>query len=288
MSATPPPDAPAREVRLDDVRAFWESHPLFTGESAFPAGTREFFEEHLRVTVDDCFAGELDPRMFPRGPAAECVLDLGCGPGTWSVELKRRGARRVVAADLTDAALALTSRRAALFGFDIETSRQNAEALTFADASFTHVNCLGVIHHTPDTAACVREMARVLEPGGTAVIAVYHRNLLLTNWWWLRQAARGWSWSSGGLKGRGRERILETRSADELVRRFDGDANPLGKAFTTAGFYELLRGDFVIEETFLHFFPARGLPLRLPRALHRQLDRRFGFLIYATCRKRDT
>jgi len=38
-----------------------------------------------------------------------------------------------------------------------------------------------------------------------------------------------------------------------------------GKAFTPTGFRELLRGDFVIEETFLHFFPVRGLPLCLPR-----------------------
>src|SRR6266550_3152959 len=151
---------------VDDVRAFWEANPLFTGESAFAPGTREFFEEHFRVTVEDCFAGELDLRVFPSAANADRVLDLGCGPGTWTIELTRRGARSVVAADLTERALELTRRRAELFGVHIETSRQNAEALTFESASFSHVNCNGVIHHTPDTEACVREIARVLRPGG--------------------------------------------------------------------------------------------------------------------------
>jgi hypothetical protein len=47
----------------------------------------------------------------------------------------------------------------------------------------------------------------------------------------------------------------------------------------------MLHVHFEVEETFLHFFPARSLPFRLPRFLHRWLDRHTGFLIFARLRK---
>lgn len=271
---------------VDDVRAFWEANPLFTGESVFAPGTREFFEEHFQVTVEDCFAGELDPRVFPSATNAARVLDLGCGPGTWVIELKRRGARAVVAADLTERALELTRRRAEVYGVDIQTSRQNAEALTFESGSFSHVNCNGVIHHTPDTEACVREIARVLRPNGTAVIAVYYRNLLVRHWSWLRHAGRLVASLGGGLRGRGRENIFRISSGDEIVRYYDGAANPVGKAYGRREFVDLLSPHFHVQAVFLHFFPARALPVRIPRRLHRYLDRTMGFMIYARCEKR--
>src|SRR5688572_11702095 len=72
---------------IDDVRSFWESKPLWTGESGHAAGTREFFEEHRRVVIEDAFAGQLDPRVLPGPGHRTRVLDLGCGPGFWTVEL---------------------------------------------------------------------------------------------------------------------------------------------------------------------------------------------------------
>lgn len=36
---------------------------------------------------------------------------------------------------------------------------------------------------------------------------------------------------------------------------------------------------------YLHFFPARALPFKIPSVLHRRLDRKLGFMIYATVRK---
>lgn len=78
---------------LEDVCAFWENNPLWTGESAFEAGTQPFFEEHRSVYVADCFAGHFDIRILPPRNAGQemKILDLGSGIGFWVTEFALRG-----------------------------------------------------------------------------------------------------------------------------------------------------------------------------------------------------
>ncbi len=275
-----------KERTVDDVRSFWEAHPLFAGESDHPPGSREFFEQHRRVVIEDCFAGRLDPRVFPAGAEMDRVLDLGCGPGFWTVCLAQHGAREIVAADLTRSAIALTRKRAETYDVEIETCRQNAECMSLGDGEFSHVNCQGVIHHTPDTEACVREIARVLRPGGTALISVYYRNLLLRSWPVLKHLGRVLSFLGAGMKGRGREQIYATGDVEEVVRLYDGAENPVGKAYSRKELLDMVTPSFEVNDVFCHFFPARSFPFRLPAWLHRFLDRRLGFMIYVKGRKR--
>ncbi len=272
---------------IDDVRDFWEANPLFTGESEHEPATKAFFDHHRQVVIDDCFAGALPDHLFPSPQTNEHVLDLGCGPGMWSVELQNRGAKHVSSADLTEQAVQLVKKRAEIYGLTVEASQQNAEKLTYPDASFTHVNCQGVIHHTPDTESCVREIARVLEPGGTAMISVYYRNLFIRMWPILRYG--GWIVSKlgGGLKGRGREDIMNNSDVDEIVRLYDGAENPIGKSYSKQQFVDLLSPYFEIDQIFYHFFPARALPFPIPLGLHKFLDKHAGFMIYARLTKRD-
>lgn len=275
-------------THLEDVRAFWESNPLWTGESAFEPASIPFFEEHRSVYLADCFAGAFDLRFLPppRPNGQDMrVLDLGCGIGFWVSEFAMRGLGNLFAADLTEQALAITARRLEAYGLKAELSRQNAEAMTFPERTFDHVNCQGVIHHTPDTEATVAEIARVLKPGGTASISVYYRNPILRLWPYLRWI--GWPLAKlgAGLRGRGREGIFLEGNVDEIVRLYDGAENPIGKSYTREQFVAMLGRHFEVQETYLHFFPARALPFRIPAGLHRWLDRRLGFMIYATVRK---
>ena len=275
-------------THLEEVRAFWESNPLWTGESSFEPGSIPFFEEHRLVYLADCFAGAFDLRFLPppRPNGQDMrVLDLGCGIGFWVSEFAMRGLGNLFAADLTEQALAITARRLEAYGLKAELSRQNAEAMTFPERTFDHVNCQGVIHHTPDTEATVAEIARVLKPGGTASISVYYRNPILRLWPYLRWI--GWPLAKlgAGLRGRGREGIFLEGNVDEIVRLYDGAENPIGKSYTRDQFVAMLGRHFEVQETYLHFFPARALPFRIPAGLHRMLDRRLGFMIYATVRK---
>jgi len=276
-----------QDKTVTDVKDFWEANPLFTGETEFEPGTRAFFEHHRQVVIDDCFAGNLPDHLFPQKSNKERVLDLGCGPGMWSIELLKRGAEHVTSADLTAQAVALVQKRAQIYDLQVEASQQNAEAMTFEDAAFSHVNCQGVIHHTPDTQACVREIARVLRPGGTAMISVYYRNVFISLWPVLRYAGLILGKLGGGLKGRGREQIMQNADVDEIVRLYDGAENPIGKSYSKQQYIDLLSPHFEVEEIFYHFFPARALPFPIPAALHRFLDKHAGFMIYARLRKPD-
>ncbi|CUR66564.1 class I SAM-dependent methyltransferase [Achromobacter xylosoxidans] len=275
-------------VTVDDVRAFWERHPLFTGESSFEPGTREFFDEHRRVYIEDCLAGNVDRRFIPPEGNRDHVLDLGCGPGFWVIELSKIGKLEgpISGADLTQAAVDLMKKRAEIYGVPVQASQQNAEALTFEDGIFSHVNCVGVIHHTPKTEQCVAEIARVLRPGGSALISVYYKNAILRNWGALSWVGKALAKLGAKLAGRSRDNIFRENNVDEIVRLYDGGDNPVGKAYTREEFIRMLSPHFAVRETFLTFFPARALPVPIPAWLHRWLDRRMGFLIHATMVKK--
>lgn len=274
---------------VKDVESFWNASPLWTGESKYRSGTTEFFEEHRSVYLKDCFAGDFDIRFLPsprRNGQKLKVLDLGCGIGFWTTEFGQRGFSNITAADLTQNALDITKIRLEQLELVADLRRENAERLSFEDSSFDHVNCQGVIHHTPDTQRAISEIARVLRDDGTASISVYYRNIFFKLWPVLRWF--GWCLSKlgGGLKGRGRENIFLESDVDEIVRLYDGENNPLGKSYSRQEFIDMLDQHFIIEETYLHFFPARALPFSVPRWLHKWLDKTVGFMIYATLKKK--
>lgn len=272
---------------VEAVKAFWESNPLWTGESNFEPGSKEFFEEHRGVYIEDGFAGRFDPRFDPPIGSRGHILDLGCGPGFWSTEFSLRGvAEAITAVDLTENALYLARQRFQHFGVKAETAQGNAEKLQFDDGTFSHVNCQGVIHHTPDTQGCVREIARVLRPDGTACISVYYTNIVLRNWGLLRGIGKFMHRLGAGMKGRGREGIFAVDDTDEIVRYYDGADNPIGKSYTKKEYVEMLSPYFEVEEIYFHFFPARAFPFKIPKALHRILDKRLPFMIYANVRKK--
>jgi len=271
---------------VKDVKEFWEENPLWTGESGYAPGSKEFFDEHDFVCINECQGGEFDGRFVPPERNMKRVLDLGCGIGFWIVQLAKRGCNNIVAADLTENALNLARRRCELFDVKAEFFLENAEKMTFPDNSFTHVNCQGVIHHTPNTDACVAEIARVLDKGGTASISVYYRNIVLRMWPIIGFVGKFLSKLGFKLKGRGRETIYSENNVNEIVRLYDGADNPIGKAYSKQEFILMLSPYFDVKETYLHFFPSRSLPFKLPAILNRFLDRHIGFLIYATVTKK--
>lgn len=277
----------AGDKTIEDVRQFWTSSPLFTGEGVGTPGSREWFDEHEAVYLRDCFAGR-PPAIFTDGVAREArLLDVGCGPGFWVRYFARLGFTSVSACDLTQSAVDLTNRSLELYGLKASVTVGNAERLPYADGSFDHVNCQGVIHHTPAPDAAVREFARVLRPGGTACVSVYHRNLLLRRPRLLQTVSRLLG-RFVGLPGRGRESLLASGNAEEIVRIYDGRDNPIGRAYTEHEFTALMAESFEVERVEWFFFPARALPVRITPPVHRWLSRHFGLMVIAVGRKRHT
>ena len=102
------------------------------------------------------------------------VLEIGCGIGLDSFVMARRGLD-ITAVDLTDVGVSTARQRFADSGVPGSFAVCNAAFLPLPGGSFDYVYSFGVLHHTADTAACVRETHRVLRPGGQARIMLYHR-----------------------------------------------------------------------------------------------------------------
>jgi SAM-dependent methyltransferase len=107
------------------------------------------------------------------------LLDLGSGPGRHAFEAYRRGAHVVCADLLHDDLLealatlaAMRDAREAPKAACYAAVRADALALPFADATFDHVIASEVLEHIPDDQRAMREIARVLRPGGTAAVTV--------------------------------------------------------------------------------------------------------------------
>jgi SAM-dependent methyltransferase len=192
----------------------------------------------------------------------------------------KHGFRFVTACDLTARAVELTRSSIEQLGLSARIDIGNAEELPYGDATFDHVNCQGVVHHTPDPRRAVTEFRRVLRPEGTLCMSVYHRNFILRHPILVRIVASLLT-DRVGLKGRGRERLLASGDATEIVRTYDGIDNPIGQAYTRVELEALFSGLFAVREIGYFFFPARALPIRVPRPLHRWLNRRAGLMIIA-------
>jgi ubiquinone/menaquinone biosynthesis C-methylase UbiE len=103
------------------------------------------------------------------------LLDVGCGPGTITIDLARRVAPgRVVGID--SAADAVEATRAAAVEAQVtglEVRVDDVYGLDADDASFDVVHAHQVLQHLTDPVAALREMRRVLERGGRAAISVW-------------------------------------------------------------------------------------------------------------------
>ena len=97
------------------------------------------------------------------------VLDVACGPGI-VVEALARHAGEVVGCDITPEMLVKAQQRCAAAGLsNVRFAPGRAEALPYEDAAFDVVVSRSAIHHFPDPAAVLREMARVVRAGGRMV-----------------------------------------------------------------------------------------------------------------------
>lgn len=293
----------ADEQLKERVRAFWQAHPCGTKFSDTEIGTREFFERierhryakewHIPAAAD--FAGASGLR----------VLEIGCGMGTDGAQFAKAGAD-YTGVDLTEAAIELARKRFELFGLKGTLQVADAENLDFADESFDVVYSHGVLHHTPDIAAAVREIHRVLKPGGRAIVMLYHRGSYnyRVGIRVLRRAGAGLLKSEAGIKlinvltgepiDALRERAALMRapnghlSAAELLNEStDGAGNPLARVYSRREARELFK-DFREVELRAFFLNKRFIPIvgnLLPRSIESALASRWGWHLWIYAKK---
>jgi SAM-dependent methyltransferase len=200
------------------------------------------------------------------------VLEIGVGLGSDHLSFAEAGAR-MHALDLSAQHLRHTQRHLAFHGLQTEGRLGDAERNPWPDNSFDLVYSFGVLHHTPGTAAAIQEVLRVLRPGGTALIGLYHRD----SWFY-------WLWTIFwrgilrlGLLRKGKRRLLS-----EIEYRSAGnDALPLVKVYSRRQAQHLFAG-FATVTMSTHCAAASHFPPPLAQVLQllpaRWLERwlRFG------------
>ena len=167
---------PGPDTTVATVKDFWESHV----NNEYYTDAARATDEYFRVIEERRYATHYNLcDLFAKLAGSKGrLLEVGCGIGVDSIQLAKCGFD-VTAVDLTESALQVTKQFAARRDVNINFQLGNAEGLDFPDASFDAVYSFGVLHHTPDVEQAVAEVRRVLRPGGSAYVMLYHRYSLV-------------------------------------------------------------------------------------------------------------
>jgi len=255
-------------------------------EQALDLTDPAYLEEVERRFLSESWFGQAESAQPWSGliPFAELagrdVLEVGCGSGVHARLLAEAGAR-LTAIDLTPTAVAMTRRRLELPGLQGTVLDADAESLPFPAESFDFVWSWGVVHHSADTDHALAEMARVLRPGRSIGLMVYHRSSI--SFWVNYTLIRGVL--QGGL-------LHET--PDQLANRWSDGV--IARHYTRRSLKEALAPHF--EELQMRVMgqlgeavplPARARRLVAPLAplsMRQALLRRYGWFLFANARRR--
>ena len=266
--------SPATAAELKTrVAEFWNREPCGTryleGESGF--------ESHAQARyVLEPYIAKFAKFALSKGLL---VLEIGVGMGADYEQWLLAGAN-ATGVDLSASSLAQTRRRCELAGLKPDLRLDDAENLPFADESFDVVYSYGVMHHSPDTAKCLREAWRVLKPGGEARIMLYHHRSITGLMLWLRYGI----WCGQSLRRCVYDR-LESPGTKTFTKR---EVAAMMKQFESARMeQEFSPGDLLLNKPSARFQSSfyRAAWKLFPRGMVRKRAGRWGLFLLITATK---
>jgi len=264
----------------------WDANPA--GWSHAPGeevGSRAFFETAYRARREEeiPFLDELLPWDDFAGKR---VLEIGCGAGFDAFTLCDHGAV-YTGIDYAPNNPARARAHLAHFGHAPPVMRSDGERLPFTDASFDVCFSNGVLHHTPDMPAAFREAGRVLTPGGSFWVVLYHKH---SAYHWLSIFLFEWIIKGGCLK----RSLAHQRSRIEVT---GAEEDVLVDVYSRSEMRRILRdAGFEVRSVWVRKLPGRDLPAYrvlkhfyrfVPRVLARWCECRWGWYITAHAVKRS-
>lgn len=130
------------------------------------------------------------------------ILDVGCGDGVLATRLARSGAR-VTGIDASADIFAAARRRAKAAGVEIDLVEGDAGGLPYPAGHFDRVVSVATLCFVDDPRPTIREMVRVLKPGGRLILGELGR----WNLWAAQRRLKGWLgsklWSAAHFRSRG-------------------------------------------------------------------------------------
>ncbi len=257
----------------NEVREFWDSDPCGTRY----LNDEEDFEAHARTRYAlEPYIMEFTQFSSARGLK---VLEIGVGMGADYLEWLKAGAQ-ATGIDMSAGSLEKARQRCESAGYRPDLRLADAEHLPFANETFDVVYSYGVMHHSPDTALCLREAWRVLKPGGRAQIMLYHHPSLTGAMLWLRY---------GALQGKSlRETVYERLESPGTKTYTRAEVSSLMEHFEDV----VMRQAFSPGDLLLHR-PSSRFQSRLyrlawklyPRFLARKFGRRWALFLLISGRK---
>ncbi len=234
------------------VQAQWDNNPCGSQYvNGIELYTLPWFEEVERYRYQEYGPWLLHDMEFDQH-AGEKVLEVGGGIGTDLAQFAKHGAL-VTDLDLSSGHLAHAKTNFKLRNLTGEFHHGDAENMPFADNTFDVVYSNGVIHHSPNTAKIVKEMYRVLKPGGKVIIMVYAQN---SYHFWKNLVGVEWF----------EKKLTNNYSIGEIMSRrvelAENDARPLVKVYSK----RRLRGLFSDFDN-IHIIQRQLMRAELPRIL---------------------
>jgi SAM-dependent methyltransferase len=154
------------------------------------------YDEKWSISYDErCVTYARDRFTTIAGPVGRPyrrALEVGSGTGFFLLNLMQAGvAERGSVTDISPGMVEVALRNAANLGLDVDGRVADAETIPYPDGTFDLVVGHAVLHHIPDVERALREVLRVLEPGGRFVFAgeptrygdVVARRLSRLTWW---------------------------------------------------------------------------------------------------------
>jgi tRNA (mo5U34)-methyltransferase len=106
---------------------------------------------------------------LPRDLSGAEVLDIGCNGGFYSIEMKRRGAKRVLGIDVDDRYLNQARFATQTLGFEVEFEKRSVYQVDRIPGQFDYVLFMGVLYHLRYPVYALDQVVRKIRPDGRLV-----------------------------------------------------------------------------------------------------------------------
>jgi nucleotide sugar dehydrogenase len=251
---------------IKNVYNFWNDRPCNIKHSDKDIGTKEYFEE---VTARKY---KVEPHILEFANFSKYtgkqVLEVGCGIGTAAQSFIENGAI-YTGLDLTENAINLTKKRLEVFGLKGNIIQGNIEEIDNIDNNqYDLVYSFGVLHHTPNTEKAIKNIWKLLKPGGEFKLMMYAKNSI---------------------------KYFEIKDGLDQYEAQSGV--PIAKTYTNEDIYKLLKDFSNIEIQQQHIFPYKVDEYKkynyvkkeyfehMPEQLFKCLERNLGWHLCIKCFK---
>ncbi|MDD4938558.1 MAG: radical SAM protein [Candidatus Omnitrophica bacterium] len=137
-------------------------------EHRWSVGTFEAISSEVKANPDTA-QGRVSIELLKKYGKGARILEAGCGLGVWVFLFEGMGFK-TFGVDFSETGLRAASAYGKQYGISAKLTRADIRRMPFPDNTFDVIVSYGVVEHFDDSINAVKEMLRVLKPGGTCLV----------------------------------------------------------------------------------------------------------------------